>query len=1140
MVVVRHSRILGAALALALLAPPSPAIAAEPAAAVEQLLNDKRYAEAEAAARAALAATAAETLEAANISRLLGDALFYQKRYREAEPHFRLALTIREKLLGEHAYTAVSANDLAVVLRQEGRFAEAEPFARRTLAIRESVLGRDHPDTAVAAYWVARTVDSLGRAGEAASLMEDALSRSAAAYGRDDPRTVGWWGEYAAILHDAGDPAAEAVYRGAIRAGEAVFQPADARLAFARFGLANLLRAADRNAEALPLLRLALAAREGTLGIRHPATVSAVDSLARALWALDEVAEADEMFRRLLAAREAESPVSANVADALRWLGRSAARRNRLAEAEVLYKRALDVAEAVHGGDHTLTAFDLIALAQLYSGQQRFAEAEPLLARAVSILDVRDETRRTAVVARMALSGLLHARGDTPGAIALAERSLDEMLPLAGEKSREAADITLSIASLKLSAGEVAEAERLVDIARATYTEVDPEGPGVLRAARETGHIRLAQGRPAEALAMYEDVLSRFQSRYGEDSEQLLSSLANVGRAQFSLGDFGAAAASFERNMAIVERLAAVDAAAAFASRVGDVEDLALARAGVFEWQVKSSFRLAEAHPDAAAAQAEKAFGVAQRVIESRAAGALAQMAARQATGSGPLAALARERQDLVERWRRQDAALTAMLSLPAAQRDEAALAALRSELAGADNHIRAIDAALLTDFPDFAALQSPSPLTISQVQAVLPENEVLLFFADTAHLGDTHAETFLWVVDRSGEPAWLRVDMPTGELSAAVQRLRRSMGVGGETRGAATLSRDVRDRTAETLETASQLYDRLIRPVEGLIAGKNLTIVPSRSLASLPFQLLVRDLPGGNAADRYRDAGWLVRDHAVTVLPSVASLDALGHGGPAGPARKTYAGFANPLLTGPSGDDRRAFGRAGCGQTQPLPVAHAQPDAAIASPTDLAAVRALLPLPETVDEACAIANILGGSGETVFQGGAATEGEVKRLSEDASLAGAGILHFATHGLMAGELPGLAEPAIVLTPPDKPSARDDGLLTASEIATLKLDADWVILSACNTAAGDGSGEALSGLARAFFYAGTRAMMVSHWPVNSDAAVRLATGAVGELAQSPKIGRAEALRRSMLVEIGRGGRYSDPANWAPFVLVGADR
>src|SRR5204863_3591814 len=116
---------------------------------------------------------------------------------------------------------------------------------------------------------------------------------------------------------------------------------------------------------------------------------------------------------------------------------------------------------------------------------------------------------------------------------------------------------------------------------------------------------------------------------------------------------------------------------------------------------------------------------------------------------------------------------------------------------------------------------------------------------------------------------------------------------------------------------------------------------------------------------------------------------------------------------------------------------------------------------------------------------------------------------------------------------------DDGFLTASEIATLKLDADWVVLSACNTAGAQSeTGEALSGMARAFFYAGARALLVSHWEVGSDAAVKLTTRAFAELRSNPKIGRAEAMRISMRELINNGQPYdAHPSQWAPFVVVG---
>ena len=166
-------------------------------------------------------------------------------------------------------------------------------------------------------------------------------------------------------------------------------------------------------------------------------------------------------------------------------------------------------------------------------------------------------------------------------------------------------------------------------------------------------------------------------------------------------------------------------------------------------------------------------------------------------------------------------------------------------------------------------------------------------------------------------------------------------------------------------------------------------------------------------------------------------------------------------------------------------------------------------------------------------------------MSEKGRLADYAILHFATHGALTGQVQGSAEPGLILTPPAKGTSdaaaleRDDGFLTASEIATLKIDADWVILSACNTAGASGeTAEPLSGMARAFFYAGARALLVSHWEVGSDAAVKLTTKAFAELKSNPTIGRAEAFRRSMRDLIANGTlAEAHPSQWAPFVVVG---
>ncbi len=204
-----------------------------------------------------------------------------------------------------------------------------------------------------------------------------------------------------------------------------------------------------------------------------------------------------------------------------------------------------------------------------------------------------------------------------------------------------------------------------------------------------------------------------------------------------------------------------------------------------------------------------------------------------------------------------------------------------------------------------------------------------------------------------------------------------------------------------------------------------------------------------------------------------------------------------------------------------------------------IADLRIQTPLPETAQELCAVARDLKADASEMRLGARATEREVKRLSASGQLAQSRIVHFATHGALAGELKGTSEPGLILTPPATASKDDDGYLSASEIAALKLDADWVILSACNTAAGGATGaQALSGLARAFIYAQARALLVSHWSVDSRATVKLVTTAIREMTRGSGAGRAEALQRSMLALIEKGdAREAHPAYWAPFIVVG---
>ena len=181
-------------------------------------------------------------------------------------------------------------------------------------------------------------------------------------------------------------------------------------------------------------------------------------------------------------------------------------------------------------------------------------------------------------------------------------------------------------------------------------------------------------------------------------------------------------------------------------------------------------------------------------------------------------------------------------------------------------------------------------------------------------------------------------------------------------------------------------------------------------------------------------------------------------------------------------------------------------------SNADLDQLRALPELPETADELKRIAQYLRAPEDKIYLRERATETALKSTD----LASSRVVAFATHGLVGGEISGLAEPALVMTPPDEATDEDDGLLKASEVAQLKMNADIILLSACNTASGDKLGaEGLSGLSRAFIYAGARSLLVSHWSVESTSAAELTTGMFDAISSDAKVGRSQALQSSII-------------------------
>jgi CHAT domain-containing protein len=474
-----------------------------------------------------------------------------------------------------------------------------------------------------------------------------------------------------------------------------------------------------------------------------------------------------------------------------------------------------------------------------------------------------------------------------------------------------------------------------------------------------------------------------------------------------------------------------------------------------------------------------------------------------------------------------QDAAVSAAISKPQQEQDARVNNQLRQELADTERALSQIVERLRSEFPDYASLANPKPLTLAEIQKVLGADEALVFWA----IGWEDTRSFVFAIS-ANDFAWRSVPLDVDALNAKVVAFRRGLDV------------DELNRSIEAgkpalfdLELAHELYAALIGPVDGVIKGKKqLTVVPNGALTALPMHLLIATKPEVAPASMedlaaYRDAAWLAKRHAVTVLPSVASLKALRSFSGGAQAAKPLVGFGDPVF----GAETVEVAQRGSKNVASRKLnTRSFTDFWQGAGVDREKLSQALPrLPDTADELIAVAKKIGGD---VYLRNDASEGNVKLVP----LSDYRVVYFATHGLVAGDVKGLAEPSLALTIPQKASSDDDGLLTASEIAQLKLNADWVVLSACNTIAGDKPGaEALSGLARAFFYAGARAMLVSHWAVDSAAATRLATTTFDKLKADPKLGRAGALQQAMLDYLNDPSdpKNAYPAYWAPFVVVG---
>lgn len=845
------------------------------------------------------------------------------------------------------------------------------------------------------------------------------------------------------------------------------------------------------------------------------------DQMEQAMEALRKADLPNALKLATIAVRQSEYENADRHVTSLALLARIAQDSGDLSGAERALRRAIEIIDRVPGPmqqDKAVLYNNLGSLLDL-SGDLPAAEQHYRSALALhrEIRAVRTEDRFSLLVN---LAGLMERRNDQVGArkLYVEAESLLPNLPVA-------ASITLynNLGTLLQRSGNSSAAQ--IHLARALASLPPDNSQPLLRATllHNLGTAELEVGDLAAATIHLHEAESVRRGRLGDrhtDTARTLSSIALLLEKQ---NNPQAALKVSRESSAIIGASLSANSSTRAASVSAQVRR---------DWRESFVTHLRLLHgadPDSNRLSRE-ALEILQMVKH----GELARVfASASLGGEGELGSRVRLLQRQFEQFQANEKELTHELQagVPNADRERAA----RQSMTMARDKLERMQADMALDFPSYHELVSGRIASLSEVQKSLGVNEAtLIFFV-------AEVESFVMAITRESTRL-IRVPLGRSALSKLVREIRHSV------------EPEHANPSRFAFDQAHALYRHLIAPAEAMIEGKAIWfVVPDGPLESLPLTLLLKSEIPIQHRGEFRKAPWVVRQHALVTLPSLGALTFARSTPIPAPAPEALIAFADPLfgdaVNHSSGISARKVRSLSSGKLWPVGGAQEPPHPGhnpsdkllgttnirkrLANPDVL---RKLEPLPETANEARAVAAILGG-GKLMMRDDA-TEAKLKHID----LSAYRNLLFATHGIMATDLVEYGEPALVMTPPAEASEEDDGLLSAVEIAQLKLNADWVLLSACNTASADGTpgAEGMSGLAKAFFYAGARNLLVSHWSVVSDSTVKLTTGTYAHLNQHPTKGKAIALQRSMLDMIDSKDQFQHPMYWAPFVLVGDSR
>lgn len=787
------------------------------------------------------------------------------------------------------------------------------------------------------------------------------------------------------------------------------------------------------------------------------------------------------------------------------------------AAGEARYREALTIHERLLGVDSPEAMDPLMHIALELSNQGRFAEAEALFQRVGPVVtqavdqsdyaryisyrafhaanqgefeEALQLAREATVIRQIVISESVAPAAGGPGA-ALPAAGREDVTVLGEAQAPNAADVVQSLyleSAMLRELGDSDQAEEVMGSATSALLDSDEAPPSwepqllgldASIASLRGSHLETEQGLKT-AIDLWE------QHAPGERPSAI--DYLQLGTANQREGHLDDALAAFRTGIKLLQ------------DRGGSVSY------GQLQPYFRTALAVSEARPTARDTLHAEMFEAAQLVRGGRTSQDIARASARLSASEGQAGKVVRDLQDAVDERFLLYNAYTVALAQAEVQVNRERQQVLSAKIVDVNRRIQELNRQVQAAFPGYNQLIDTAVSARRVLELMRPAEALVQVL-----LGDSGSLLFLV---EGGRVSAYPLALTESEAARAVSELRDPF----------EKARAGRRIPEFDVAKAHELYLGLLSPVADQIRDvDHLVTVPFGPLLSFPFGLLVTKESAPERGSGYTAVEWLAKRSAISLVPSVRSFVDLRAVAAPSRAPKAFIGFG----------DFMPFESSALAQIDVK-----LPTECLTDPERLERHRRLLSalsaLPTTKHEIERVS--------ATFPKGQTDLFLAENFNESAIMARPlqdyRVLYFATHALLPSELECQPEPSLTASLSQPPAAGEDGLINMSEILKLDLDADLVVLSACNTG-GPGTatgGESLSGLARAFFFAGARSLLVSHWSVGDKSTADMMTKMFRRMREAPGTGWASSLRVAQLSLMSQRKR-SHPIFWGAFTLVG---